>query len=225
MKASKPKSFDPVPAGSHVARLYQIIYIGTIPTTWKGQEKLSNKVRLGFELCNERKVFKEGEPERPYSISREFTFSMGAKGNLRPFVEGMRGVKMHDDEAYNLDFDEILGDACLLTVVHEEKEGNIYSNIMNSSPLPKGMEAPVIYNETQIIDVSTSSREDIEKLPDFIKNKLYSSEEWANRLSMKSVDKDFDAMGDASTEASAKNYRPNSVNHAEGEAEDVPTIN
>jgi hypothetical protein len=108
MRAPKGKSFDPVPAGNHVARLYQIIYLGTVPTEWQGQEKMTSKVRLGFELCNEKKVFKEGEEARPYAISREFTFSMGSKGNLRAFVEGMAGVKMMDDEADNFDLDEVL---------------------------------------------------------------------------------------------------------------------
>ena len=34
------------------------------------------------------------------------------------------------------------GPECLLTVVHEERNGNTYANILNASALPKGMEAP-----------------------------------------------------------------------------------
>jgi hypothetical protein len=83
--AKKGKSFDPVPTGNHVARLYEIIHVGTIPTTWQGQEKMTDKIRLGFELCNEKKEFKEGEGEKPFSISREFTYSFGAKGTLRRY--------------------------------------------------------------------------------------------------------------------------------------------
>jgi hypothetical protein len=84
MSLTLPKnneSFDPVPVGDHVARLYEIIHIGTIPTQWQGQEKMTDKIRLSFELCNERKEFKEGDGEKPFSISREFTYSFGAKGN------------------------------------------------------------------------------------------------------------------------------------------------
>jgi hypothetical protein len=37
-----------------------------------------------FELSNERKVFKEGEEAKPFSISRELGLTMGQKSNLRP---------------------------------------------------------------------------------------------------------------------------------------------
>jgi hypothetical protein len=49
---------------------------------------------------------------------------MGAKGNLRPFIEGFIGTKLHDDEAYNFNLEDLLGDACLLNVVHTGKDGN-----------------------------------------------------------------------------------------------------
>jgi hypothetical protein len=45
---------------------------------------MTDKIRLTFELCNERKEFKQGEGEKPFSFSREFTYSFGAKGHLRP---------------------------------------------------------------------------------------------------------------------------------------------
>jgi len=39
-----------VPAGSHVARCYSMIHIGTIETTYMDETKLQNKVRLTFEI-------------------------------------------------------------------------------------------------------------------------------------------------------------------------------
>jgi hypothetical protein len=179
--AKKSKNFDPVPAGNHVARLYEIIHVGTIPIEWKGEQKMTDKIRLNFELCNEKKEFKEGEGEKPFSISREFTYSWGPKGNLRPFVEGFIGTKLHDDEAYNFNLEDLLGDACLLNVVHTEKDGNTYSNIQGASPLPKGMAAPEIVNEKRSLDINSIPYVAIEKLPLFIQAKMYSSEEFSNR--------------------------------------------
>jgi hypothetical protein len=175
------RELDPVPQGNHVARLYEIIHVGTIPTTWQGQEKMTDKIRLSFELCNERKEFKEGEGEKPFSISREFTYSWGPKGHLRPFVEGFIGTKLHDDEAYNFNLEDLLGEACLLNVVHTEKDGNTYANIQGASPLPKGMTAPELVNETRSLDINTMPYKDIGGLPLFIQSKMYSSEEFANR--------------------------------------------
>jgi hypothetical protein len=195
----KNQSFDPVPTGNHVARLYEIIHIGTIPTTWQGQEKMTDKIRLGFELCNETKEFKEGEGEKPFSISREFTYSFGAKGNLRPFIDGMTGTKMVDGE--HPDLEALLGEACLLNVVHTEKDGNTYANIQGASPLPKGMEAPDLFNTPRLVDINSTPWDEINALPDFILKKMYSSEEFSNR-------KRADEMLGA---GKVKNFRPKAV--------------
>jgi len=109
---------------------------------------------------------------------------MSPKGKLRPFIEGMIGTKLHDDEAYSFDPEKLLGESCLLNVVHEEKNGSTYANIANASPVPKSMEAavPALVNGKSIVDVETSTREEIDALPDFLKEKVYSSIEFANRF-------------------------------------------
>jgi hypothetical protein len=205
----KTKNFDPVPAGNHVARLYDIIHIGTIPTEWKGETKMVDKIRLTFELCNETKEFKEGEGEKPFSISREFTYSFGAKGNLRPFIDGMTGTKMLDDEWPDLE--ALLGEACLLNVVHTEKEGNTYANIQGASPLPKGMNAPGLFNVPRLIDINSTPWSVIDALPEFIMKKMYSSEEFENR---KRADEMLAGV-------KVKDYRPNVA----GGADDGDDIN
>jgi hypothetical protein len=177
----KTSNFEPVPKGTHVARLYQIVHIGTSHYEYMGEEKSSDKVRLTFELCNERKVFKEGDEPKPYSISREFGLSMGKKSHLRPFVEGMAGTAFTDDEAYAFDIETLIGSACLLNVVHAEKGDNTYANISSATPLVKGMEAPEQFNESKVIDVNSSPEEEIAALPDFLKDKIYKSDEWALR--------------------------------------------
>lgn len=182
MKASKPESnYEAPPKGNHVARLYQIIYLGTTSYDYMGESKRSTKVRMTFELCDERKEFKPGEGEKPFSISREFGFYMGKQSKLRPFVEGYVGTSLSDDEAYEFDIDDMLGKACLLNVVHGEKDGKVYGNIASASPLPKGMVAPEIFNETSIVNVNSSDPAEIDALPKFIKEKMYASEEWKSR--------------------------------------------
>lgn len=182
LTAPRAKTQTDVPKGNHVARLYQIIHIGTNEFEFKGETKKSDKIRLTFELCNETKVFKEGEEPKPFSVSREFGFSMGPKSHLRPFVEGMIGTSLFEDEAYNFNFEDLLGRACLLNIVHDDKNGNVYANIKGVSPLPNGMAAPEQFNESKMIDVNTSPFEEIDALPDFIKNKMQSSEEYQGRL-------------------------------------------
>lgn len=183
MRAPKPKQFDPVPAGNHVARLYQIIHIGTISNPFQGQERQVDTLRLVFELCNERKVFKEDGGEQPYSIGANYTFSMGNKANLRKIVQGILGKVLSDDEAFDIEIEKLLGKACLLSVVHKETStGKTIALIQSASPLPKGLEAPDMSNLPKFIDVNESDRDELDTLPDFLRDKVQSSEEYGVRF-------------------------------------------
>jgi hypothetical protein len=68
----------------------------------------------------------------------------------------MLGTTLYDWEAYNFDFEDLLGRECLLNVVHEE---NVYANVKGATPLPKGMTAPEQFNESKMIDVNTATFE------------------------------------------------------------------
>jgi hypothetical protein len=183
MSLTPPKKpqYDIPPAGNHVARLYEINHLGTLLTNGQFGERMVDKIRLTFELSNERKEFKQGEGEKPYSISREFTYSFNAKGNLRPFIDGLTGTKMTDDEWPDLE--ALLGEACLLNVVHTTGEP-VYANIQNASPLPKGMEAPALFNKPRSIDINSIPFDELDTLPEFIQKKMKSSEEYAARVNL-----------------------------------------
>lgn len=174
------KKFDPVPAGNHVARVYRIIHVGSVPESWEGEEKTMNKIILGFELPNETKVFKEENGPQPYVISREFTLSMNEKANLRHLVEGILGVALTDDEANGFDVETLLGKTCLLNVVHKksEKTGNINSNIQGASPIPKGMECPPAVNKEQLLNYDNFDVVLFGSLPEYLRLKIQSSAEY-----------------------------------------------
>ena len=214
----KKPQYEVVPAGNHVARLYEIIHIGTIPTTYKGEEKMTDKIRLTFELCDERKEFKEGEGERPYSVSREFTYSFGAKGHLRPFIEGMTGEQINDEEFPDLE--ALLGEACLLNVVHTTGE-TVYANIQGASPLPRGLEARPIHNKTRALDINSIPFADLDKLPEFIQKKMKSSEEYGYRVRYQET---LEKAGKTETVASPQKLQPPSsfAHSSEPKPGDIP---
>ena len=106
---------------------------------------------------------------------------MHAKFKLRPFVEGMVGRALFDKEADNFDFESLLGQECLLNVVHDEKRQRLRQH-RRGLPLPKGMDAPALVNETRMIDVNTATAEQIEALREFIKSKIFSSVDWQGRI-------------------------------------------
>lgn len=186
LTAPKPETtYELCPSGTHIARLYKIINLGTHDTEWQGQAKTSAKIRLYWELPNEMKEYeKDGQKvSAPFAISRELTFSMGEKANLRHLVEGMIGTILQEDEAYTFDIEKLLGMACLLTVVHEtgKSSGKKFAKVSATAPLMKGMEAPAQFNKSELIDTTTLSEEEIRKLPQWLMDQVRDSHEYKRR--------------------------------------------
>lgn len=189
-QAPQPKSnFTPAPSGSHVARCFQMIQIGTIQEEYMGNPKMMNKIRLSFELPNEKKSWKEGEPEKPWVIHQEYTLSMAEKANLRKLIEGMIGTTLIDEEAFAFDVESIVGKACILNVKHKTSAaGNTRAEIASAAPLMKGMECPLQFNPSNILTYSTWDQSKYDVLPDFIKEKMQGSVEFKNMLTAEDKD-------------------------------------
>lgn len=184
---------EPVPSGTHLGICYRVMNLGTRLQEYMGTMKdhPDTLITLTFELPNEKKKFTvksddgtEQEVEKPLVISREFVLSMGPKSNLRPFVEGIIGVKLTDEEAYAFNLEDLLGRPCLVNVIHKvsPKNGNTYANITTTSPLMKGMEVPKQYNKNNIFDVNEVEQDEIFALPQFIQDKIIVSDEYKKRF-------------------------------------------
>lgn len=166
------------PQGSFPARVYSIIYMGTVKGEYKGTPTESYKVRISWELPTKTRVFKEGELARPFSVSKELTLSMGSKSNLRPLVEGMLGLSFTDDDAKSFDVDELLGKACLISLAHKESPNGKYVAINSTAQLPEGMICPPAVNPSKILSYDRFDKEYFMTLPKFIQEKMEKTPEF-----------------------------------------------
>ena len=171
-----------IPAGNYAARCYQMIHIGTVKENILGEEKILNKVRIGWELPTELKVFNEDKGEQSLVLSEEFTLSMHEKSKLRKFLASWRGKDFSEDEAKCFDVTKLVGAACMLNVIHKPSKKDpttIYAVIGSVSPVPKGLVVDPQINPTFILDYDNFSIEKFNQLPDFIRNKMLQSLEYA----------------------------------------------
>ncbi len=171
-----------VPAGTHVARCYQIIHIGTILDTYQGEERLVNKVRLVFELPLE--TFDFGKGQQPFSIGRDFTLSMHEKSGLRAFVQSWLGESLSDSDAAKFDISTLLSKEGMITVMHRlANNGKTYADLKNASPLVKGMTCPPQVNASFLLDYDSEDFDlRFKMLPEWLQNKVSSSAEFSKRL-------------------------------------------
>ena len=182
----------PIPAGMYVARCYGLIQIGRYMeySQFLKKDVYENKIRITWELPTLTKEFKEGEGEKPYSISKEFTMSLNEKGNLRPFLNSWRGRSFTEDELKGFDILAIVGAPCMLNIIHKKsKDGaKAYEEIATITPLMKGVEMPSAFNEKQILTYSNWNQALFDSLPDFIKDKMKKSEEYLAMVSPSHVE-------------------------------------
>lgn len=174
------KPIDLPPTGTFPARCYQMIHIGTIDEEYKGNKKTINKVRLGFELPTERKVFNPDKGEQPYVISQDYTLSMSKKSKLKSVLESWRGIEFSKEEMSGFDITELIGSSCLITIAHKVSEsGSQYAQITNVTQPIRGMDIPKLENDVFVLSFDDVDFIDkVESLPDFIKDKVKSSKEY-----------------------------------------------
>ena len=167
-----------IPADTYVARCYSMIHVGTNEEEIMGETKRLNKVRLTWELPNELREF-DGV-QKPLVISKEYTLSMHEKATLRKDLESWRGLGFTEEEAKSFDITKLLGIPCMLSVVHtKSKSGDMYAKIGSISKIMKGMQCPAQINPSFEFNYTDKfSDEVVETLPDFIKEKIKSSEEY-----------------------------------------------
>ena len=165
--------FEQCPAGSFAARCYQIIDLGHQTFEWKGEAKVAPKVRITWEL---NEMMQDG---RPFSISREYTASIGDKANLRKDLEAWRGRPFSAEELRNFSLENVLGAPCLLGIVHKPSKDNskVYANVGSIMALPKGMACPELVNPAVKFDIGTFDQKVFDGLSSYVQKKILMSKE------------------------------------------------
>ena len=136
-------SFEPVSEGVHIANCISIIDLGDQYS--EKYDKTQRKVLLTWEVTDET-IEIDGE-EKPRVISNEYTLSLSEKANLRTHLEAWRGKNFTQEELDGFDLQNVLGKPCQLSIVHNERNGNVYANIKSIMSIPKGMPTPPVVSE------------------------------------------------------------------------------
>lgn len=169
-----------VPAGNYVARCYQMIEVGTVTENIKGDVKNIHKVRIGWELPEETKVFDQKRGPQPLVIDQEYTLSMNEKANLRKMLESWRGKGFTEKEAECFDITKLLGVPCMLNIIHKtSKAGNDYESVTSVTAVPRGLKVPDQVNKNFVLSYDNFDESLFNTLPDFLKTKMQGSAEYA----------------------------------------------
>jgi hypothetical protein len=177
-----------IPAGTYIARCYSIVHVGHVKQTYLGEEKLVDLVRFTWELPTELRCFSQDKGEQPCAISKEVTLSMNEKSTLRQMIGQWRGKAISDDEAKLFDIAKLLGQPCMLNLIHQPSKANpekVYERIAGVMPMMKGMTCPPQVNPSFEFSVADYDQRKMDTLPNFLQEMIRSSTEYAALLSPK----------------------------------------
>lgn len=177
MPKPNDNDFAPPPAGTHPARCYRVVDLGTQQVNWQGEVKHQHKVMISWELPTEKM-----EDGQPFSIHQRYTFSSSEKARLRKDLESWRGKKFTEADfgPGGFHIKKLLGVPCLLSVVHTEKNDRTYANIsaisapMKDYPVPEQINQSVFlsldpeeFDAEVFRNLSDSLRDVIRKSPEY----------------------------------------------------------
>jgi len=180
-------TFKPVPPGTHLARCYRIVDLGTQETQYQGKINHQRKLMIQWEVHGQDDdghalVTKAGEP---MTISKNYTVSLGEKARLRQDLITWRGKAFTPEELKGFELKNLLGVWCMLSVVETQgNDGKTYSNVNAITPVPaivKKNGLPSYFNEPGIFSIDTPDMALFEMFSDHLKAKIMASPEWSSR--------------------------------------------
>jgi hypothetical protein len=180
---SDRKQFQIAPAGTHLARLYRIIDLGTQMREFEGKVTMNQKAKFFFELHGEDA---DGKPlltadGKPLIQSKEYTVSLNEKANLRRDLEAWRGKAFSEEELKGFDLKNILGHFCMVNISHREKGDLTYADLKGISAVPgiyKKQGLPEGINTTMLFSLSKFDQNMFDSLSENIKETIKKSPEY-----------------------------------------------
>lgn len=130
---SDGRDFQPAPAGVHQAVCVDVVDLGILEVTYKGETKKQHKVNLAWQIAEAR------DDGKPFLVFKRYTLSLSEKANLRKDLEAWRGKPFSGDEEMGFDVESVIGANCLLNIQHKKSGDTTYANVVSITPLLKGM--------------------------------------------------------------------------------------
>jgi hypothetical protein len=177
-KSNGGASMSPIEAGTHPAVCYGLIDIGEQLNA--KYNKLARKCIVMFEIPGETFTDADGR-EMPRTINITYTMSLHEKSALYRDLISWRGRPFTDEELAGFNLVNIVGAPCLLSIVHNERNGNTYADINGVMKLPKGFLATPPAREKIIFDLDEAPLETIDSLPVWVQNRIRESETYKER--------------------------------------------
>lgn len=161
--------------GTYAARCYGIVSLGTQPAL-NPQFKPTFKVVALFELPND--LAPNGKPMGASQFLNAYLGSSKKPSKTAIFLNSWRGRPFTEEEAKGFDLMKVVGAPCLLSIVHEERNGKVREVISSIAPLMKGMTIPPMVNQPIRYEIEDGKNGTFQALPEWMQKMIGQCLEW-----------------------------------------------
>jgi len=159
-------------AGPHHVRLLEVIDLGIQKKTYQGKDQGTGpQFTITFEVCDED-VEVDGEVKRRWLSWGEINAVASSK-KVQQLI-----AALDPEGKFDGDLAAMVGQAALVTVVHQAKQANPaekYAKIDSvTKPMP-GMQVPEMLGEGKVYDFDNPNQEVFDSLPEFKQKKIKSA--------------------------------------------------
>lgn len=167
-----------IPEGSHAARCYSVVDLGTHDETWQGKARKRRKVTLGFEFPGHTHVFAEEEGPKPLGKLKTYTNSLSEKAVLRKNLQSWRGRSFTQKELAGFDLATVAGHGAMVGIVHITKDNGDKTDVIDSIVKPpEGMAIPDKVNEPYTYSIDEHPK-NWDRLSKWAQGQIQASDEW-----------------------------------------------
>ena len=136
----------------------------------------SRKFRMFWDIVGETiEINGETFPRR---MSKEYSFSLAEKSNLRKDLQAWRGKPFTEEELQGFALVNVLNKGCQLQIINEEKNNKVFNNIAAIMALPKGTKLDEL-QETTVFDMENpETYKHWGKIPGWIQERIKKAENY-----------------------------------------------
>ena len=146
-------TFTPAPEGAHAAICVDVVDLGVMAVTYAGATKEQHKVEIIWQIDEAR------NDGKPFSVKKRYTLSLHEKAALRKDLESWRGRPFSDAECQGFDLEDLIGQGCMLNVVHNVTGSATFANVAAIMRLPKNTHPPTPRDYVRVIERTAAQQE------------------------------------------------------------------
>ena len=176
------KEFKTAPPGSHIARLYKMVDIGTQQGEWQGKATYARKIIFYFELLGDDD---SGQPlmtddGKPLIVTKYYNASLSEKSTLRKHLQAWLNLDFNNMPS-GFDATSLLGKYAMVNIINYTKDGKNRSSIESLTAVPSVVVKhglPQGINDLFMFDLEKFDSEKFNSLSDGVKNLIQQSPEY-----------------------------------------------